>query len=145
MVWRRTRLFGARSIFARVQVPEDVPVLYLDMGTHKQGHKLHYVATDVLPKRCRNFEAFGFEANRASFEAVSEELGGMTRITLVHTAVCGTPPESGRLRLYHDDAGGLRDSIYRETSSFEMSRPSAFQTGYKGRAGHQRNISASCG
>ena len=46
----------------------DVPVHYLDLGTHREAAELSHMLHRVLPRLSRNYQAFGFEASRDLLE-----------------------------------------------------------------------------
>ena len=75
---RRVRKLGLRKLFYRLATPDDVPIIYFDMGTHKEGLELELMATKILPTISNNYTAYGFEANKKSFEEVSKSLEKIT-------------------------------------------------------------------
>jgi FkbM family methyltransferase len=115
---RRAVALGPAALFGELPDGDDAPVYYFDMGTHRQAGELTF-ANRVLSARCRRFAAFGFEANRAAWESAARKLAGEEHVTLIHSAVSFEVPESGKLRLYHGADGGLGDSLYRPSDSYE--------------------------
>ena len=116
---RRVSLLGLTRIFAKARVPDDISVLYLDFGTHKEGAELSLMVDDFLPQVCNNFEAYGFEASQESFEQADEKFSGRENVRIIHKAVCHVLPSDGKIRLYHDLKSGLGDSLHRQTASYE--------------------------
>ncbi len=115
---RRARALGYTALFGIPPHVGDAPVYYFDMGTHRQAAELDF-ASRLLSAKCRNLSAFGFEANRDAWESASHALAGAPRVQIVHLAVGFEIPASGKLRLYHSPDGGLGDSLYRRSESFE--------------------------
>jgi FkbM family methyltransferase len=118
MATRLTAL-GLPALVRRVQVPDDVSVLYLDVGTHREAFELELVVNVVLPRVCSSFEAYGFEANHESFEHASRKFAMRQDVTMINKALVSTVPSDGKIKLFKDSASGLGDSIYREGSEYE--------------------------
>jgi len=118
-VARRSSVLGVTNIFAKAKVRDDVRVLYFDIGTHKGGAELALMTDAILPRMCGNFEAFGFEASQESFRLVHEKFIGKRHVSIFHKAVCNAAPPQGKIRLYHDGRGGIGNSLYRPSDSFE--------------------------
>jgi len=118
-VARRSSVLGVTKIFAKARMRDDVRVLYLDLGTHKEGAELALMTDVILPRMCGAFEALGFEANQESFRQVNEKFFGKRHVSLFHKALCNAAPPQGKIRLYHDGRGGTGDSLYRPTDSYE--------------------------
>lgn len=116
---RRVSLLGVSQLFARARGPDQFSVLYLDLGTPKQGAELKWMAERVLPRLAANFEAIGFEANNESYGFVSEHIPDSGSVRVIHAALCHILPEDGKVRLHKDTQGGLGDSLYRETASYD--------------------------
>lgn len=117
-VARRVALAGPGSILSGVQVGADTPVVYLDLGTHREGAELRWMAEDVLPRCVDSFAAYGFEASERSFAAASEALSRIDEVEVVRVALVHEVPEGGTVRL-HTSQKGLKDSIHRPAESFE--------------------------
>jgi FkbM family methyltransferase len=115
---RRVSLVGVSRILARARVPGHIPVLYLDLGTHKEGTELAWMVDRILPGICDSFEAYGFEASRESFAQVSKRFAGRN-VSIVHKALCREVPSSGKVTLYKDSGRGSGDSLYRHSDSYE--------------------------
>jgi FkbM family methyltransferase len=118
-VARRLSLVGVTRIFAKAKVRGGVRVLYIDVGTHKDGAELALMTDAILPSMCDDFEAFGFEASEESFRQVNKKFLGKPRVSVFHKALCNATPPQGKIRLYHDARGGLGDSLHRPSDSFE--------------------------
>jgi hypothetical protein len=116
----RIRRLGIRSVLSKATVPDSVPVLYLDLGLHREGEELAWVAGNLLPKISNRFEAFGLEARRDSFLQVHRKLGGLDNVRIVHTAVCYPAPSDGKIKLYIATNDGMGDSIHRPGTSYEV-------------------------
>jgi FkbM family methyltransferase len=116
---RRVRLLGPAYLFARATVPDDIPVCYLDLGTHKEGAELAYMVHRVLPRICTRFTAYGFEASRESFQSVSAKFAHESHVSIHHKALCHAVPHTGTIRLYKDAKRGYGDSLYRQGDSYE--------------------------
>ena len=113
-VLRRLSLFGFSEIFTKWRT--GYPVLYLDIGTHKEGAELALMTDVILPRVCFTYEAYGFEASQESFRQVRVKFSKKRHVILLHKALCNT---QGKIRLYHNARSGLGDSLYREGDSFE--------------------------
>lgn len=116
---RRMSLLGPTKIFTKMKIPDDISVLYLDMGTHKKGEELAWVINNILPRVCHNFEAYGFEASQESFEQVKEKFAQIKNVSIFHIALCYVLPSNGKIKLYKDMKSGVADSIYRQSASYE--------------------------
>ena len=117
-VARRARVGGPGSVFRPVRVPATLPVLYLDVGTHRAGAELRWMAERVLPACAPSFEAYGFEPSGRSFAAASKALARVPRVHLVRVALVNEVLEGRTIRL-HTSSHSLRDSIHRVGDSFE--------------------------
>jgi len=117
-VVRRARLAGWQAVLAPVRVPADVRVLYLDVGTHRAGAELRWMAERVLPRCVGYFEAYGFEPSGRSFEAASKALAHLPQVHMVRAALVQEVPAGGTVRL-HTSRHSLRDSIHRVGDSYE--------------------------
>ena len=115
----RVSLVGIPKLFHQAHVPDNISVLYLDAGTHKEASELLVVVNEVLPSICNNFEAYGFEANQESFEQANKKFAHMENVQLIHKALVRNLPSNGKIRLYKDERGGLGDSIYRHSAQYE--------------------------
>ena len=115
----RIGALGLSKVFSKARLPEDMSVLYLDAGTHKEGVELSFVVDSILPPICSNFEAYGFEASQQSYEHAARKFADRKNIHIVHTALTHTLPANGKLRLYKDLDSGIGDSLYRETAEYE--------------------------
>ena len=115
----RVSTAGIGSIFKRASVPQNCSILYLDLGTHKEGQELGLAVTNFLPPIADEVEAYGFEANGDSYELVSAKYSDNKNIEIIHKALVHAMPAEGTIKLYKDVGDGLGDSIYRETSEFE--------------------------
>jgi FkbM family methyltransferase len=113
-VRRRHAKLGLSRLFSRAHIPKDVPVVYFDLGTHREAKELQIVAKDVLPRVAEKFAAYGFEASVAFFAEASEHFAGDEHVTMVNAAVCDDLPEGGKLRLYKADAARGSASLYRD-------------------------------
>jgi FkbM family methyltransferase len=118
-VARRSSLLGVRRIFAKARARDGVRIIYFDVGTHKEGAELAAMTDAILPRMGSDFEAFGFEASQESFHQVNQKFLGNRHVSVVHKALCNATPPQGKIRLYHDAAGGLGDSLHRPGDSFE--------------------------
>ncbi|MDJ0799802.1 MAG: FkbM family methyltransferase [Calothrix sp. MO_167.B12] len=115
----RVSLLGISNIFHQARVPDNISILYLDVGTHKEGSELLLVVDEILPPICNNFEAYGFEANQESFEQIAKKFADRENVQLIHKALVHNLPSNGKIKLYKDMGSGLADSIYRHTTQYE--------------------------
>ncbi len=133
---RRSSMLTFTKIFAKAKVPNDISIIYFDMGTHKEGAELTLMVHKILPKISNNFKVYGFEANQESFEQVKKKFIGEKHVSLFHVALCHTLPTNGKIKLYHIDLTnhlscsgkpqstwesfrGGADSLYRQSDSYE--------------------------
>jgi FkbM family methyltransferase len=116
-----TRLtsLGFPAVFRRAQVPDDISILYLDVGTHRDAFELDLVVNAVLPRVCSSFDAYGFEANHESFEHAARKFAMRQDVTMINKALVRTVPSGGKIKLFKDMANGLGDSLYREGSEYQ--------------------------
>lgn len=115
----RVSLLGLLKIFSKAWVPDDISILYLDLGTHKVGAELSFVVDHILPPACSNFEAFGFEASQESFEQVAKKFADRENVKLIHKALSHILPSNGKIKLFKDMSNGIENSIYRQTARYE--------------------------
>jgi len=115
----RISSLGFSYILQHARVPGNISILYLDLGTHREGLELLLVIDELLPPACKDFAAYGFEANRDSFEQVAKKFAGRNNVQILHKALVHNIPTNGMVRLYKDMGSGLGDSIYRHTSESE--------------------------
>jgi FkbM family methyltransferase len=115
----RVSSLGISSIFRQARVPDDISILYLDIGTHKEGAELLLIVDELLPPICNNFEAYGFEANQESFEQVTKKFIDRGNVQLIHKALVCNLPSNGKIKLYKNGKDGLGDSIYRHATQYE--------------------------
>lgn len=113
-LWRRARRLGVRSLPARAHVPADVPVIYLDLGTHSAARELVLMATDILPATVENFRAYGFEAGREFFEEARARTASLKNVRMIHAAVCRPDHGQRTVRLYRHPGTGVASSLYRQ-------------------------------
>ena len=111
----RVSLFGPLKVITKARVPDWVSILYLDLGTHKNGAELSMVVDEILPFVCKNFMAYGFEASHRSFQEVAEKFSDRQNVHLINTALIHAIPESGKITLFEDMGSGIGDSIYRHS------------------------------
>lgn len=112
---RRVSRIGTTGLLAGSGVPGDVPILYFDMGTHKEARELSYMVSEVLPRLSDNFTAYGFEACREFWEEAQVRFTGRRNVRIVHAALCHVQmPAGGTIRLYKGQGRGLEASIYRQ-------------------------------
>jgi len=117
-VARRVALAGWGSVTAVPRVPAGTRVVYLDVGTHRAGAELRWMAERVLPACTESFEAYGFEPSERSFVAAADALAHIPQVQMVRAALVHEVPDSGTVRL-HTSAHSLRDSIHRVGDSYE--------------------------
>lgn len=117
-VLRRLVLCGPRHLLSRVDVPDDVDVVYIDLGTHEHGAELRLVNDDLLAGLGSRRRSYGFEASRPSFDLVSQRFSGDESTTLVHAALCLAVPADGSITLFKHD-NSLSDSIHRTSDHRE--------------------------
>lgn len=115
---RRAAIASWSSLFARTRIPAGTPVLYLDVGTHRAGAELRWMAEAVLPACTATFQAYGFEPSRRSFAAATAALAQVPRVTMVRAALVHRVPDGGTVRL-HTSSRSLRDSIHRAGDAHE--------------------------
>lgn len=116
---RRISQLGFTKIFSKATVPDHISVIYLDLGTHKQGTELSWMVDFVLPQMCSTFEVYGFEASRESFKQICNKFSGRKNVKIINKALCYSLPFDGKRRLYKDMLDGIGDSLYRQTASYE--------------------------
>lgn len=117
-VARRAAVTSWSSVLARTWVPAGTRVLYLDIGTHRAGAELRWMAEQVLPGCAETFEAYGFEPSQRSFAAASAALAHLPQVTMVRAALVHQVPDGGTVRL-HTSVHSLRDSIHRPGDAYE--------------------------
>ena len=115
----RISVLGLSKLFHKAQVPDDISILYLDLGTHKEGAELFFVVDEILPPVCHNVEAYGFEASQASFEHVAKKCADRGDVELMHKALVHVLPGTGTIKLFKGMRSGLGDSLYRQTDQYE--------------------------
>jgi FkbM family methyltransferase len=113
VVRRRARACGVPACFVLRALPPSMPLLYLDLGTHRAGRELEFMAVDVLPRISDSFVAIGFEANSESCAAATARLGNLPRVRIVHCALVDELPPGGAIRLFKAANEGIGDSLYR--------------------------------
>ena len=109
---RRVEALGACSLIPQRRLSNEIPVVYLDLGTHGDAKELRFMVEHVLPRSCPRFEAYGFEASEHLHQQARELFEGNPTAHTVHAAVCYERPASGRIRLYKDSKNGLGNSIH---------------------------------
>ena len=115
----RVSSLGISSVFRKARVPDDISILYLDIGTHKEGAELLLIVDELLPPICNNFEAYGFEASQESFEQVAKKFIDRGNVQLIHKALVRNLASNGKIKLYKDGEGGLGDSVCRHSTQYE--------------------------
>lgn len=112
---RRVSKAGLASVLETPRVPSHIPLLYFDLGTHKEARELSFMMNEILPRYSDNFTAYGFEACRDFWEQARALFTDRTNVQVVHGALCHhTMPAGGRIRLYKGQGDGLEASIYRQ-------------------------------
>jgi len=96
------------------------PVVYIDAGLHQNGAELGFTINKVLPAFSERIVAYGFEANRRSFDIVSEKYADRPSVQIEHAALVHTDANSSQVKLYHNGASGISDSLYRVGPDYEM-------------------------
>lgn len=116
-----TRVFsiGLSKIFYKVYVPDDISIIYIDLGTHKDGEELSFMVNEILPQVCNSYEAYGFEASQESFKQVATKFANKAHVHLINKALVNNIPIGGKIKLYKDMKIGIGDSIYRQTAKYE--------------------------
>ncbi|QBQ54418.1 FkbM family methyltransferase [Nitrosococcus wardiae] len=114
---RRIRKLGLASLFIKEKLPTNIPILYLDVGTHKEAKELSLMVNKILPRFSNNFQAYGFEASKELFNFAKEKFKNKKNITLIQAALCQTPPKDGKICLYKDSREGFANSLFREQYS----------------------------
>ena len=117
-VVRRAALAGWRSVTRPTRVPAGTRVVYLDVGTHRAGAELRWMAERVLPACTSSFEAWGFEPSERSFTAASAAMAHIDEVSMVRAALVHEVPAAGTVRL-HTSRHSLRDSIHRVGDAYE--------------------------
>lgn len=110
---------GPLKIFSAPDLPDDVSILYLDLGTHKEGHELAFMVDEILPRIASNFEAYGFEASEESYQAVRAKFSDRANVTVIRRALCQGTADGARIKLYIDRNDSTGNSLYREGVDFE--------------------------
>ncbi|MFX1452233.1 MAG: FkbM family methyltransferase [Promethearchaeota archaeon] len=119
IVRRLTKIGFLKALFFNVKVPNDISIIYFDLGTHMEAEELALMVNKILPRMCNSYKAYGFEADPNIFKHVQAKFAGNKNINLIHAALCYTIPQNGKIKLYKDiDVSG--GSIYKtHTSDFE--------------------------
>ena len=117
-VARRAQLVGWGAVTTPARVPAGVRVVYLDVGTHRAGAELRWMAERVLPACTASFEAWGFEPSERSFTSAAGALAHIPEVSMVRAALVQEVPEGGTVRL-HTSRHSLRDSIHRVGDAYE--------------------------
>ncbi len=115
---RRLMILGPARLLGLPALPDAARIIYLDIGTHREGYEMEHVLDRVLPGFCPRVAAYGFEAGGASYRRAAAKFAARPGVTVLHMALCHHKPASGTIRLYHS-TGSLGDSLYRPTDSFE--------------------------
>ena len=110
---------GLFNVFQKAQTPDHISIVYIDIGTHREGSEICLMVDEVLPQICRNFEAYGFEANHQAFEQVSKKLAHRENIQIIHKAITYLPLNRSKIKLFKDMSNGLGDSLHRRTAHYE--------------------------
>lgn len=118
-IMARVRMLGVMKVFDNAQVPDDVSILYLDAGTHKEANELLLVMDEVLGQISKNICAYGFEANKDSFKQVTEKIGERDNVQIINRALTHVLPDSKKIKLYTDMKTGTGDSIYRKSPHYQ--------------------------
>jgi FkbM family methyltransferase len=108
---RRVSRLGLGALSRGAWVPAHVPIVYLDLGTHREARELRYMVQTVLPSLGGSVRTFGFEAIRDFYEEARQRFADRPDVRLVHAAVCY---QAGTITLYRGQDDGLGASIYRE-------------------------------
>ncbi|MFB0565321.1 MAG: FkbM family methyltransferase [Candidatus Aminicenantaceae bacterium] len=117
---RRVSQVGFTKIFSKVRIPDDASILYLDLGTHKEGNELALMVERILPRLCKKFESYGFEASRESFDQVKAKFANKKNVDLINKALCYVLPPEGKIKLFKDiKREGVGDSLYKPTEHYE--------------------------
>lgn len=112
---RRVKKVGIAGLFSKTRVPHGRPVLYFDLGLHKEARELSLMISKVLPGLCDDYRAYGFEASTDFFNQARQSLGEKDNLHLTNAALCGTVPAGGSIKLYKGGGDGLGSSVYRDT------------------------------
>ena len=109
----RVSKIGLTGLVTTTRVPNDISIIYFDLGTHKRANALAIMVEKILPSLCENFEAYGFEASREYFEEARAKFLERKDVNLLNKALCYVLPSDGKVRLFKGPGDGLGSSIYR--------------------------------
>jgi hypothetical protein len=131
VVARRYSQEGLAGMARKVSVPEGVCIYYFDLGTHSRARELFFMVRRLLP-RLGNFRAFAFEASKSLIDQARAKFAD-DEVTFINAAVCGAPPESGKIKLFLSrEKDGIGNSIYKsELDTFEEVPALQFSTWLK--------------
>ena len=107
---RRASRIGIVKLLNKTAVPEEISVLYFDLGTYRTAEELSLMVNKILPRICKNFKAYGFEAIREFYEEARKKFKGKNDVTLIHAALCYKLPDDGNIKISKRENGS---SIYR--------------------------------
>ncbi len=116
---RRVARRGLTSLFFTPAIPENISIIYFDLGTHKEAKELVLMVDKILPHICQKFNCYAFEACQESFEKAQEILANRENVKLINKALCYQIPIDGKIRLYKDKKVGLGNSLYRQSETYE--------------------------
>lgn len=116
---RKVSLLGFTKIVSKARVPNEISILYFDLGTHMEAAELTLMVDRILPSMSERFEAYGFEATQEFFEQANAKFAGRKNVNLIHKALCYVLPSDGKIKLYKSKGKGLGNSLYRSSDTFE--------------------------
>ncbi len=116
---RRVSRVGFTRIFSRAHVPDDTLILYLDMGTHREARELLLMINNILPRMCKQWKSYGFEADRDSFEEARTRVGAQRNVEVINRAVCYVLPPTHKVKLYKHMGKSLGNSLWRQSERYE--------------------------
>lgn len=111
-IYRRIDKLGFTKIISKPRMPQNVSILYFDLGLHEDGRELSFMVREFLPRISLNFKAYGFEASKNSYERAQEKFFEAKNVEIIHGALCNELPSNGKIRLYKV-GDGRGSSIYR--------------------------------
>lgn len=110
--WRvlktRFKLAGLSGLL-RTRFPRDVPILYLDVGLHKEGKQARLL--NRWTGRSPALRNIGFEANPEHFDHFNTRHATAAAVEAVNVALVGPDYAGETVTLYLDGKAGLGDTL----------------------------------
>jgi len=117
---RRVKRLGFFSLFSKNSKSISLPIIYFDLGTHREGKELEYMVDNILKNCTSNYQAFGFEASTEFYNVALNKFQNIKGVKMINGALCHSLPKNSKIRLYKGVGEGLESSIFRPNlDSFE--------------------------